>query len=169
VRIVERFAAGTGPVTRVSTATTGVDGRYSMWLAPGPSRDVTATFAGNPGLARSTSVPLHLAVRSAVHLSASSTTAEVGGAPLVFRGRVGPLDAIPAAGRAVQLQFRLAGTQWSEFRTVQTDRRGRFRYAYRFSDDDSRGTRFRFRAFVPAQENWPYEPSGSRPVLVRGY
>jgi hypothetical protein len=69
----------------------------------------------------------------------------------------------------VQLQFRLPGLPWSEFRTIQTDRRGRFRYAYRFSDDDSRGARFQFRAYAPAQENWPYEPSGSRPVLVRGY
>ncbi len=31
---------------------------------------------------------------------------------------------------------------------MQTNRRGRFHYAYRFSDDDSRGVRFRFRAFV---------------------
>jgi hypothetical protein len=51
---------------------------------------------------------------------------------------------------------------------VQTNRLGRFRYAYRFSDDDSRGVRFRFRAFVPAQRDWPYEPSATRPVAVRG-
>ena len=51
---------------------------------------------------------------------------------------------------------------------MQTNGRGRFRYAYRFSDDDSRGVRFRFRAFVPAQSDWPYEPGGSRPVAVRG-
>jgi hypothetical protein len=68
----------------------------------------------------------------------------------------------------VQLQFRLDDLAWSEFRTVQTDRRGRFRYAYRFSDDDSRGARFKFRAYAPAQESWPYEPGGSQPLIVRG-
>jgi hypothetical protein len=68
----------------------------------------------------------------------------------------------------VQLQFRAAGLPWTEFRTVQTNARGRFRYAYRFSDDDSRGVRFQFRAFVPTQGGWPYEPWGSRPVSVRG-
>ena len=68
----------------------------------------------------------------------------------------------------VRLQFRLGRTPWSAFRTIQTDSRGRFRYSYRFSDDDSRGARFQFRAYLPADENWPYAPAGSRPVLVIG-
>jgi hypothetical protein len=57
---------------------------------------------------------------------------------------------------------------WAEFRTVKTDRRGRFSYAYRFSDDDSRGVRFQFRAYAPAQSDWPYEPGSSGPVAVLG-
>jgi hypothetical protein len=168
VRIVERFAAGPGAAVRVSTIKTGPSGGYSVWLAPGPSREVVASFAGGPTLSRSASGPLRIEVRSAVRLRASSGTAKVGGAPLVFRGRVLPPAAIPAEGKSVQLQFRLAGLPWSEFRTIQTDRHGRFRYAYRFSDDDSRGARFQFRAYAPAQENWPYEPGGSQPIIVRG-
>jgi hypothetical protein len=167
VRIVERFPAGVRPATRVSTATTGADGAYSLQLAPGPSREIVATFAGGPSLSRATSPRLELAVHSGVRLRASSATAEVGGAPLVFSG--GVAGEIPAGGLPVQLQFRLPGLRWSEFRTVQANRRGRFRYAYRFSDDDSRGARFRFRAYVTAHEDWPYEPGSSRPVLVRGY
>jgi hypothetical protein len=168
VRIIERFGAGRGPAVRVSTVNTEPGGAYSVHLAPGPSREITASFAGNPTLSRSASEPLRLEVRSAVRLRASSGVAKVGGAPLVFGGRVLPPEAIPEEGKSVQLQFRLPGLPWSEFRTVQTDRHGRFRYAYRFSDDDSRGARFQFRAYAPAQENWPYEPGGSRPVLVRG-
>lgn len=88
---------------------------------------------------------------------------------MVFRGRVAAAPGtIPPEGKSVQLQFRLPGLDWSEFRTIKTDRRGRFRYAYRFSDDDSRGARFQFRAYAPAEDNWPYEPGGSLPVLVRG-
>jgi hypothetical protein len=102
-----------------------------------------------------------------VRLRASSTSAAIGGRPVLFRGTVAG-SGIPAPGVAVQLQFRLAGRPWSEFRTVQTDRRGRFRYSYRFSDDDSRGVRFLFRAYVNAQGDWPYEPGGSLPVAVRG-
>jgi hypothetical protein len=170
VRIVERLTAGPGPAVRASTVRTEPGGAYSIRLPAGPSRDVAVTFAGSAMLSRSTSGPLRLRVRSAVRLWASSAVARVGGAPLVFRGRVlAPAGSIPPAGKSIQLQFRLVGLPWSEFRTVQTDRRGRFRYAYRFSDDDSRGARFQFRAFAPAQDGWPYEPGGSRPVVVRGY
>jgi hypothetical protein len=168
VRIVERFAAGAAPAVRVSTLRTDPGGAYSIRLAPGPSREVEATFAGSATLSRSASRPLRLGVRSEVQLRASTDVAKVGGAPLVFRGQITPPAAIPTEGKSVQLQFRLAGLPWSEFRTIQTDRRGHFRYAYRFSDDDSRGARFQFRAYAPAQDDWPYEPAGSRPILVRG-
>jgi hypothetical protein len=75
---------------------------------------------------------------------------------------------IPVQGRSLALQFRVPGMAWTEFRTVRTDARGRFRYAYRFSDDDSRGVRFQFRAYAPAQSDWPYEPGSSGPVAVLG-
>ena len=93
----------------------------------------------------------------------------VGGRPIVFSGRVLSRGAeVPASGKAVQLQFRLPGLPWSEFRTIRTDGGGRFRYAYRFADDDSRGVRFQFRAFAPAQAGWPFKPAGSTPVRVLG-
>jgi hypothetical protein len=169
VRIVERLPAREAAPIRVSTVTTGPGGAFTYRLRSGPSREVVAAFAGTPTLARSASRPLSLRVRSTIRFRASAATARVGGPPIVFRGRVGAsAGTIPAEGKSVQLQFRLPDLPWSEFRTVQTDRRGRFRYAYRFSDDDSRGAVFRFRAYAPAQAGWPYEPAGSRPVVVRG-
>jgi hypothetical protein len=169
VRIVERQPAPDGAPIRVSTATTGSGGAFRHRLAPGASREVVASFAGTPTLARSASPALRLLVRSSIGLRVSAPTARVGGPPIVFRGRVAAEpETIPAEGKSVQLQFRLPGLPWSEFRTIQTDRRGRFRYAYRFSDDDSRGAIFRFRAYAPAQAGWPFEPAGSRPVTVRG-
>jgi len=169
VRIVERFAPGAQLATRVSTAWTGPGGAFSTRLAPGPSREVAAHFAGDRRLGRAIGRALRLRVRSQVRLRAGSAAAEVGGAPVVFHGRVAaPPGTIPAGGLSVQLQFRLPGLRWTEFRSVQTDNRGRFRYAYRFSDDDSRGVRFLFRAHVPAQGDWPYEPGSSPPVAVRG-
>ena len=169
VRVVERFAEGAHPTMRVSTVRTGPGGTFSIRAAAGPSRTIAVEFDGSPTLGRSATRPLYLGVRSRVRLQASAAVARVGGAPLVFRGRlVAPPGTIPSSGEPVQLQFRLAGLPWSEFRTVQADRSGRFRYTYRFSDDDSRGARFQFRAYVPAQKNWPYEPAGSKPVLVEG-
>ncbi len=169
VRIAERLPGREGAPIRVSTVTSGRDGAFSLRLGPGPTREVMVSFAGTPTLARSASQSLRLWVRSAVSLRASAATARVGGAPISFRGRVAAEpETIPGGGKSVQLQFRLPGLPWSEFRTVQTDRHGRFRYAYRFSDDDSRGAVFRFRAYAPAQAGWPYEPAGSKPVMVRG-
>jgi hypothetical protein len=108
-------------------------------------------------------------VPSKVRLSASSRQARIGGRPVVFRGRVSRLGAaLPRGGLAVALQFRLRGLKWSEFRTVATDSRGRFRYPYAFADDDSRGIRFQFRAVVADQEGWPYAAGTSRAVSVTG-
>jgi hypothetical protein len=169
VRVVEHFADGARPAERMSTVQTGPDGLFEIRTAPGPSRTISVAFDGSPTLGRSAGRALHLGVRSRVRLGASSALARIGGAPVVFRGKVSaPAGTIPPTGRSVQLQFRLPGVPWTEFRTVQTDRRGRFRYPYRFSDDDSRGVRFQFRAYAPAQDGWPYEPGGSRPAIVRG-
>ncbi|HEY8808407.1 MAG TPA: hypothetical protein VIM28_00170, partial [Solirubrobacterales bacterium] len=169
VRVVERFAPGAHPPVQTSTAMTAPDGTFSIRTDPGPSRTIEVSFEGNRTLARSATHTLQLGVRSRVRLRASAGVATVGGAPLIFRGRlVAAPGEIPTEGRPVELQFRLPGLPWSEFRTVQTDGRGRFHYAYRFSDDDSRGARFQFRAFAPKQAGWPYEAAGSRPIIVRG-
>ena len=169
VKVTERFAPGSVPAERVSTVWTKAGGGFGIRLAPGPSREVIATVAPTATTRAGSSRPTSLTVHSHLTLRASATTASVGGPPLVFRGRVSSRGAtIPADGKVVQLQFRLPGLPWSEFRSVRTGPNGRFRYAYRFSDDDSRGVRFQFRAYAPAQAGWPFEPAGSLPVSVLG-
>ena len=169
IRIVESFDPGADSPQRTTTVQTAADGTFVTRLAPGPSRHVEALFAGNRVLASTSAGEVRLGMLAGVRMRASATAAQVGGAPVLFSGRVGSLGApIPAAGRPVELQFRIAGREWSEFRTVQTNARGRFRYPYAFSDDDSLGVRFQFRAYVPAQAGWPYEPAASRPVYVTG-
>jgi hypothetical protein len=169
VELVETFAAGSKIARRTTTAQTDGDGAFLAHLAPGPTRDVEVSFAGDRVLTHALSRSLHISVRTALRLRASAPTAAVGGAPVVFRGQIAHAEAdIPGEGRPIQLEFRLPGRPWSEFRTVQTDESGRFRYAYSFSDDDSRGVRFQFRAYAPPQPGWPYEPAASKPVAVTG-
>jgi hypothetical protein len=169
VAVTETFATGSQPLRRTTVVRTRPDGTFSLQLAPGPSRDVSATFAGTRTLTRASGDSVHLGVRSAVRLHASAHAAKVGGSPLVFSGKVARAGTAPLEeGLPVELQFRYPGARWSGFRTVQTDARGRYRYAYRFSDDDSRGVRFQFRAYVKGREGWPYEPAFSRPVAVTG-
>lgn len=169
VEVIERFGEGNEPLERVTTVTTDAAGRFTLRLPVGPSREIAARFRGSPTLTRSASPPVRLAVRGDVRLRVSSATAAVGGRPVVFSGIVRALRGeIPSEGKAVALQFRLPDIGWTEFRTLRSDRRGRFRHAYRFADDDSRGVRFRFRAVATAEPGWPYEPGSSRPVVVRG-
>ena len=168
VAVTETFAPGAGLRPRITLARTRGDGAFSVRLAPGPSREVAAGFAGNRVLAKASGESARLEVRTSVRLRASATTAEVGGAPVVFSGKVGASGAEPARGLSIELQFRYRGSGWREFRTVETDARGRFRYAYRFSDDDSRGVRFQFRAYIKGREGWPFEPGTSRPISVTG-
>lgn len=169
VEIIETFDPGSGAIQRTTTVKTNPDGSFLAHLAPGPNRHLEIEFAGNRVLTRAGGRALRLAVRTSVHLRASAARASIGGAPVVFSGQIGDFETtIPAAGRPVELQFRVPGAPWSEFRTVQTDANGRFRYPYSFSDDDSRGVRFQFRAYAPPQPGWPYEPAASRPVAVTG-
>jgi hypothetical protein len=170
VAVRETFAGGAEPSGRTTLVRTAADGTFSVRLAPGPSRDVSAVFAGTRTLTRASARSVHLGVLAAVRLRASQPIAKVGGAPVVFSGSVDRTGAARSReGLPVELQFRYPGAEWSEFRTVETDAGGRFRYAYRFSDDDSRGVRFQFRAYVGKKEGWPYEPAFSRPITVVGH
>jgi len=166
----ETFAAGAAPARRSSVVHTRGDGTFALRLEPGASREVSVTFAGTRLLSRATAAAEGVAAKARVRLRASAARAVVGGRPIVFKGKVATkgTEAGAVAGLPVELQFRYRGAPWSEFRTVEADAHGRFRYPYRFSDDDSRGVRFQFRAYVNGREGWPYEPAYSRPIAVLG-
>lgn len=169
VQVVETFAAGSRIRSRRTTVRTGPDGRFLTRLGPGPSRRVDVGFAGDQLLSRQAGRQLRLAVRAGVRLRVSTSRASIGGAPVVFSGRIAHPEAqVPRAGLPVQLQFRLPGRPWEEFRTLQTDAAGRFRYPYAFTDDDSAGVRFLFRAYAPPSGRWPFAPGTSRPLAVTG-
>jgi hypothetical protein len=169
IDLVETFAPGADSHTRHTPVSTDADGYFHARLAPGPSRVVAADFAGTRHLTRAAGRSLRLRVRAAVRMKASTARVLVGGPPVVFTGRiVHPEVRIPTRGLPVELEFRLPGMAWTEFRTVQSDAHGRFAYPYSFSDDDSAGVRFLFRAFVPATGGWPFVPATSNPVAVTG-
>jgi hypothetical protein len=169
VEVVESLDPGAEPGRRESSALTAGDGTFLVRLPPGPSRRIRVEFAGTPLLGRTVSRTLRLAVRAPVRLRASAASATVGGPPIVFSGSVGHARAsLPREGLELGLQFRIGTGPWTEFRTVRTDARGRFRYPYAFADDDSRGVRFQFRAVLGRAPGWPYAASASLPVLVTG-
>jgi hypothetical protein len=169
IEVVETLARGARGGVRRTPLVTDAAGRFATRLAPGPSREVSAEFAGTRRLTRAAGRAVRLRVRAGVRLRVSDARAQVGGAPVFFSGRIVHPDArVPARGLPVELEFRLPGLPWAQFRTVETDSRGHFSLPYEFSDDDSVGVRFQFRAFLPASGNWPFAPATSRPLAVTG-
>jgi hypothetical protein len=157
VSVLQRVAPGAG-FRRVGEARTDGAGRFAYAVPAGPSRTVRFGFDGDDLLLPS----LHDArvlVPAAVTLRASRRLVRNGGS-VVFRGR---LLGRPG-GRTVDLQAHYRGA-WRTFATPRADRRGRFRYDYRFGATVGR-VLYRFRVLAKRQPGYPYEPGHSRRVRV---
>jgi len=141
---------------------TDARGRFVYVLSAGPTRDVRFTYypySDSRGAELSNVV--HADVPAPLVIQASPR--RVSGARIVrLSGRVGG-GSIPRTGLLVTLEGYQRGWGWRVFRTVRTDRTGRWSTRYRFRL--SRG-RFGFRALVPRQGAFPYATSRSGGVYV---
>jgi hypothetical protein len=81
-----------------------------------------------------------------------------------FRGRLLGKP-IPRVGKLVDLQA-FDGGRWRTFATTRTNRKGRYRAAYRFIRTSSPRT-FRFRARARKEARYPYALGTSKVVRVR--
>lgn len=141
---------------------TDPDGRFVYTLPAGPSRDVRFTYFP---YSDSRAVELSNVVRAdaLAPLSIRADRRHVSGARVVrLSGRVGG-GAIPRGGLLVTLEGWQRGWGWRAFRTVRTDRAGRWSTRYRFRLASGR---FGFRALVPHQGTFPYATSRSAGVFV---
>ncbi|MGE5408537.1 MAG: hypothetical protein ACM3NV_07985, partial [Syntrophothermus sp.] len=167
LRVVSRPSRGAlGDAVAVSIRT-GPHGGFELELPPGPSRRVTVSFPGEPGLAAATRPGLLLRVRSGVTLRAVPRTLRTGQA-VRLRGRVAGRGApIPRRGKLVAIQYREAATgRWRPILVTRSDHAGRFRAHYRFRYV-SGPTEIRLRATALSEERWPYAPGSSAPLTVR--
>jgi len=153
---------GRGWVARPGVKT-GPDGRFVYVLPAGPSRDVRFTyFAFSDSHVVELSNVVHADALAPLTIRADRR--RVSGDRVVrLNGRVAVRTGIPRSGLLVTLQGFQQGYGWHTFRTVHTDRRGRWRTSYRFRSTHGR---FGFRALVPRQGRFPYAPSRSSGVFV---
>lgn len=152
---------GRGWVARPGVRT-GPDGRFVYVVPPGPSRDVRFTYFA---FSDSRAVELSNVVRAdaLAPLTIKADRRYVTGDRVVrLSGRVGG-GQIPRTGLLLTLQGFQGGWGWRTFRTVRTDRQGRWHTTYRFRS--SKG-RFGFRAVVPRQGRFPFASSRSSGVFV---
>ena len=169
VRIVETFRAGSKQSSVTRELRSDGDGRFRLGLTPGPSREITVQFDGTRKLSRSRSADLSLNVKGKVGFRIKPRKVFNGGV-IRMTGRVGFRGALPPArGKLVAIQYLDPSRgKWRPVEVLRTNRRGKFRFTYRFRTISS-AQKIRFRASVLQEAGWPYLPSTSKPRSVIVY
>ncbi len=168
VVVEEFFGEGALIRERITRVRTDGRGRWQTRLPAGPSRRVTASYAGTQRYLAQSALGGRLAVRTRASLATSRDRVPEGGRVL-FRGRLGRLGArIPTGGKLLELQVREDGNTYQTvgqgFRT-QPD--GSYRIGYRFGRFYQYDVRFKFRIKVAREADWPYKaPVRSRARIV---
>jgi hypothetical protein len=150
------------PEQLVAVLQTDGDGRYSYTATGSTDRTLRFAYAGSP-LTLPAQSEIRMTVPALTSLRVNSRRV-LNGQAASFTGRVRTLPA-PTGGKLVELQVRLS-RRWQTFRTTRTDAAGRWVIQYRFKR--TRGVqRFRFRARLPHEANYPFAAGGSRSLTVR--
>jgi hypothetical protein len=147
----------------IATLRTSQSGRFTFRALRGPSRTLRFRFDGSQTV-RGRSALVRLGVRASTTLRTSRGRV-VNGEGIAFRGRLRG-SGIPPSGKLIELQAWTRGG-WRTFATTRASARsGRWSYHYRFSA--TRGSvRYRFRARVPREAEFPFEAGTSRTVSVQ--
>ena len=125
IEVLERLDRRGARERSTRSALTKSDGSFSIGLATSrPSRVVRLAYRPVGG-ATVVSRALRLRVTAALRVRAS-----LRGRAVSFSGRVlsGPM---PKGGKRVQMEGRSPGSAWTPFKTLRTDKRGRFSGRYR--------------------------------------
>lgn len=147
--------------TPVATLKTSDRGGFTYLAPAGVSRTVRFRYPGTAVVRPADSdVRLRVAALSTIALPRHQY---VNGSVAHFRGHVLGGN-IPAGGKIVELQVLLRG-RFRTFATTRANRHGRWRYDYRFDGTSGRQT-YRFRAHIPTEATYPYDPGASHRVIV---
>jgi hypothetical protein len=166
VTVHSRFDGGASPSEAAVVTHTDSGGRFRLALAAGPSRVIDVSYGGSDTLAADGAPRLRQLSEGAVTLRASARRV-LSGRSLVLAGNVGLLGVTPAsAGKLVAIEFfDRRRHAWQPAALVRAGAGGRFSFAHRFSRAAG-GARIVFRAKLPSEAGWPYEPAASSPLAV---
>jgi hypothetical protein len=143
----------------VGTAKTDAEGRFDYAVPAGPDRELLIGYRHDSfQVAHSVRYYAHAAPSLAVEPSRLRDGGQI--------ELTGWLPQPAAAARVVIVQAKVVGSKrWITFRRSTTGPRGAFKASYRFHST-TRKTDYRFRAVVPAQDDYPYVEGHSKPVSV---
>jgi hypothetical protein len=170
VLLVEHFGDGALIRERPTTVTTDGEGRFSTKIPAGPTRRVTATFAGTRKYRSAGANVGEFTVKSGTTFELAEKSVPEGGTA-TFKGKVGHFGArIPSGGKLIELQVRLRTGRWETVgEAFRTNEKGRYVRHYRFGKHYTTDAQFRFRIKVQKEGNWPYKRAASaqRKLIVR--
>jgi hypothetical protein len=162
---------GRGNFTLAAVATTAADGGWSARLAAGPSRLVTATYAGGPTTEGSLAAPVKLVVPAKVQLLSVSPRRVAWGGTVRLTGRLRG-GYLPPGGALVRLRIGQESTVTTYGVREHVSGRGRFSTTYTFgAGDPVLHQSFWFQVASLPMGDYPYAPaaSGRTSVLVGGH
>jgi hypothetical protein len=154
---------GNKPAVVADVSTDGA-GHATLRLAKGAGRMLTVgyrMYADDP-VARAT-VTLKVAVIGKVALKASRRHLRNGQA-VTLRGTLRGGE-VPSRGVTLAVQWK-DGYRWRPFAQIKTNRKGSFRYAYRFTRTSGRITYALRVQVTKGQVDYPYLATASKPVKV---
>lgn len=144
------------------TVTTDARGRFAYAVEARSSRRFRFVYQGTATI---------LPVEDTATLLVKATSAisvepkhVLNGDSVTFSGRVKGRP-LPEAGKLVELQVRLT-EEWQTFRTIRSDPHGAWSIPYRFQRTCG-VQRYRFRAHLPGEANYPLESGNSHELEVR--
>lgn len=165
--LVSQQPRGSGRVRQLGVVHTDPLGRFSFRVPAEPSGSLSFSYAGTNTTRPAESVAT-LLVFARTRLRVDRRRVRNGDSVL-FTGRLRG-GYISPAGKLVTLQAYVPGRRrWISFATPRSDRNGVWSFSYRF-EATSGVVRYRFRALVPRESGYPFEPGGSGlvAVVVRG-
>ena len=154
---------GTKPAVAADVTTDGA-GHATLRLAKGAGRMVTVgyrMYADDP-IARATAT-LKVMVKGKVALKANRRHLHNGQA-VTLRGALRGGE-VPARGVTLAVQWK-DGHRWRPFAQIKTNRKGTFRYAYKFTRTSGKITYALRVQVTKGQVDYPYLATASKPVKV---
>jgi hypothetical protein len=142
------------------TAQTDGEGRFRYQAPPGASRDLRLRYGGTNTIGAATQ-QLALLVPASSNIRVDRRKPR-NGDTITLSGRVRGNPPPPNKLVAVQALVR---RRWRTFGNAHTNGNGVWRFPYRF-ETVTRRYRFRFRARIPHESTFPYEPGGSPETRV---
>jgi hypothetical protein len=161
VEVIETYAEGSKTKTRSTTIATSSDGRFSLTIPKGPSRTISATYAGDRRYLGASSAEAKLSVRGKVQLTVPRRVSSRSG--ITFKGRIGARGTkLAKHGKRLEVQVHV-GNGWKAVgKSLRTNRKGKFKLSYEFTADYPRAVAYEFRAAVMRERGFPYLPAKSK-------